>query len=456
MKQKCLKLVTILSTVFCLTACQGQNKGSFSLNSNYVQVIEELRVKELRNPDGLSHNTAYTETSQENYKAFKNKIQIFSTKLSEAFVKYEYSDTANIAISPLSVEMCLGLAVYCANGQTRTELLNALDVDFTTFNKYYKLLFNELSHISKDASDQIASELSLTNSIWIDKDINLSEDGLDDLKNDYYCHSFEADFDKYNKETTEAIEYFIEQKTKGLIQPDLQFDPRTFFVLMNTLYLKDIWNDWGGDLNTTSETKFKNANGNVSSKELLVGYSEYGKAIETDDYSCFFACTRYGRYLYFVKPNEGKALKDVFNKEAMQYVLNHKNYVYQDNEKLERYHTNCVFPEFKADSDIDLIKMFRDDLNVTSMFDPAKCDFSNIMKEPAPGYIEQFKHIAKLEVNKKGIEGAAVTYMAYAGAPGPDEYTDVYETFEVDKEFGFILANYYGDIIFSGTVTNID
>ena len=46
--------------------------------------------------------------------------------------------------------------------------------------------------------------------------------------------------------------------------------------------------------------------------------------------------------------------------------------------------------------------------------------------------------------------------MAYAGAAGPDEYTDIYETFEVDKEFGFILTNYYGDIIFSGTVTNID
>lgn len=454
MKQKSLKLITILSTVFCLAACQGQNKGS--LSGNYSDVIKKLNVKELRNPDDLEHVISYGQLNDSNYSNFKDKMRVFSTKLSESFVKSDYDIKSNIAISPLSIEMCLGLAVYCANGQTRTELLNALDVDFTTFNKYYKLLFNELSRLDKDASDQVASELSLTNSIWIDNDINLSETGLDDLKNDYYCHSFEADFDKYNKETTEAIEYFIEQKTKGLIQPDLQFDPKTFFVLMNTLYLKDIWNDWGGDLNTTSETKFKNANGNVSSKELLVGYSEDGKAIETDDYSCFFACTRYGRYLYFVKPNEGKALKDVFNKEAMQYVLNHKNYVYQDNEKLERYHTNCVFPEFKADSDIDLIKMFRNDFNVTSMFDPMKCDFSNIMKEPAPGYIEQFKHIAKLEVNKKGIEGAAVTYMAYAGAAGPDEYTDIYETFEVDKEFGFILTNYYGDIIFSGTVTNID
>ena len=454
MKQNYLKLITILSTVFCLAACQGQNKGS--LSGDYSEVIKKLKVTELRNPDGLDHTVARAQLNDSNYYNFKDKMRVFSTKMSESFIKSDYDANKNITISPLSIEMCLGLAVYCANGQTRTELLNALDVDFTTFNKYYKLLFNELSRLDKDASDQVASELSLTNSIWIDNDINLSETGLDDLKNDYYCHSFEADFNKNNKETTEAIEYFIEQKTKGLIQPDLQFDPKTFFVLMNTLYLKDIWNDWGGDLNTTSETKFKNANGNVSSKELLVGYSEDGKAIETDDYSCFFACTRYGRYLYFVKPNEGKALKDVFNKEAMQYVLNHKNYVYQDNEKLERYHTNCVFPEFKADSDIDLIKMFRNDFNVTSMFDPMKCDFSNIMKEPAPGYIEQFKHIAKLEVNKKGIEGAAVTYMAYAGAAGPDEYTDIYETFEVDKEFGFILTNYYGDIIFSGTVTNID
>ena len=454
MKQKSLKLITILSTVFCLAACQGQNKGS--LSGDYSEVIKKLKVTELRNPDGLDHTVARAQLNDSNYSNFKDKMRVFSTKLSESFVKSDYDIKNNIAISPLSIEMCLGLAVYCANGQTRIELLNALDVDFTTFNKYYKLLFNELSKLDKDASNQVASELSLTNSIWIDNDINLSETGLDDLKNDYYCHSFEADFDKYNKETTEAIEYFIEQKTKGLIQPDLQFSPETFFVLMNTLYLKDIWNEWGGDIPTTNKVTFTNADGSVSKKELLAGYTVDGKVLETDDYSCFFTKTEHSKYIFFIKPNKGKALKDVFNKDTMQYVLNRRNYVYQDNEKLERYHTNCVFPEFKADSDIDLIKMFRNDFNVTSMFDPMKCDFSNIMKEPAPGYVEQFKHIAKLEVNKKGIEGAAVTYMAYAGAAGPDEYTDVYGTFEVDKEFGFILTNYDSDIIFSGTVTNID
>ena len=456
MRKNCLKLVTILSTVFCLTACQGQNKGSFSYDSNYVSVIENLNVKQLRNADGIEHKATWSQTSDTQYQAFKEKIRVFSTKLSESFIKSDYDIQNNITISPLSIELCLGLAVYCANGQTRTEILDALDVDFETFNKYYKLLFDDLSALFKDTDGNTAAELSLTNSIWIDNDINLSEKGLDDLKNDYYCHSFSADFDQYNEDTTKAIEYFIEQKTHGLIQPDLQFSPLTYFVLMNTLYLKDIWNEWGGDLTTTTEVNFTNANGNVSDKALLKSYFADGKTLETEDYSCFFASTHYGKRIYFVKPNEGKALKDVFNKEAMQYVINYKNYIYQDNEKLERYHTHCVFPEFKASADIDLTKMFIDDFNVTSMFSGQTCDFSNIMEEPIPGYVDQFKHIAKLEVNKKGIEGAAVTYMAYAGAVGPDEYTDVFEAFNVDKEFGFILTNYDGDIIFSGAVTNID
>ena len=454
MKQKYLKLVTILSTIFCLAACQGQNKGS--LSGDYTEVIQKLNVKELRNPDGLGHTVARAQLNDPAYYTFKDKMRVFSTKMSESFINSDYDINKNIAISPLSIEMCLGLAVYCANGQTRTELLNALDVDYATFNKYYKLLFNELTTLVEDTSGNIASELSLTNSIWIDNDINLSETGLDDLKNDYYCYSFGADFNGNNDNTTKAIEYFIEQKTKGLIKPDLQFSPETFFVLMNTLYLKDIWNEWGGDIPTTNKVTFTNAGGSVSNKELLAGYTVDGKVLETDDYSCFFTKTEHSKYIFFIKPNKGKALKDVFNKDTMQYVLNRRNYIYQDNEKLERYHTNCVFPEFKASADIDLKKMFVESFNVKTLFDPMKCDFSNIMQEPTPGYIEQFKHVAKLEVNKKGIEGAAVTYMAYAGAAGPDEYTDVYGTFEVDKEFGFILTNYDSDIIFSGTVTNID
>ena len=454
MKNKFLKTVTILSAVFCMSACQGQNRSNLS-GRPYSEVLKELDVKMLRTPQESSREISRALLNDEKYLTFKEKIGVFSHKLSEAFVESEYNTNQNIIISPLSIEMCLGLAVSCASGETRQELLTALDIDYATFSKYYKFFYDDLSRLINNDYKEIESELTLTNSIWIDNDVELLDSGLDDLKDNYYCHSFAADFgSEHNKETVQAMQHFIEQQTHGLIKPELSFSPNTLFVLMNTLYLKDLWNDWGGDLNTTSKYAFKNANGNVSDKQLLQGYYLPGRALKTDDYSCFHTETSNYLRIYFVKPNEGKTLKSVFNKETMAYVLDDTNYIYQDDEKLERYYTNCVFPEFKADSEIDLINMFKNNFNVETLFDYDTCDFSNITNKE--GYIEQFKHIAKLDVNKSGIEGAAVTYMAYAGKAGPDQYKDVNETFVVDQEFGLILTNYYGDVIFSGAVTNID
>lgn len=455
MKKNVFKFVGILFSVVCLSACQRQNKSSFSINSNYISVIEnEYKVNQLRNPDSLAHTVDYNVTSDLNYKAFKEKIRVFSSKISDSFIKSDYSDKTNITISPLSIELCLGLAVCCANGETRTEILNALNVDFTTFNKYYKVFYNELSSEIINEAGDLESQLLLTNSIWIDDDITLLDSGLDGLNNDYYCHSFAADFGENNALTVEAMKYFVEQKTKGLIKPDFKFNVNTLFVLMNTLYLKDIWKDGGDDLTITKDYKFTNSNKSVSEKPLLVGSYVNGQVYKSDDYSCFYTSTRHGYRIYFVKPHGDKALKDVFNQKAMLDVLNKKNYVLEDDKNLARYHTRCIFPEFNADCDIDLMNMFINDFDIKLMFSDVTCDFSNITTEH--GYIDQIKHLAKLEVNKTGIEGAAVTYMSYATKAGPDEYKDIYDDFLVDQEFGFILTTYDGDVLFSGAVTNID
>ena len=97
--------------------------------------------------------------------------------------------------------------------------------------------------------------------------------------------------------------------------------------------------------------------------------------------------------------------------------------------------------------------MFVQDLGIQSLLNPTTCDFSSITTDAA--FVSKIRHLAKLKVNKTGVEGAAVTYMEAPGSAGPGEYSDVYETFIVDKEFGFILSE--GDtVLFSGIVTNID
>ena len=423
------------------------------ISSNWSHTEQLLFSKQLRNPESLSHSYSYYDTLAPDYLAFKDKINTFANKLSEYFAKSNYKSGQNIVISPLSIELCLGLAIKSADGQTRAELLNALDIDYQTFNAYYKLLFNEMRRVYKTNTGDVMGEQILTNSIWVDKKVSLLDSGLDALRDDYYCYAYETDFAEHNKEANADLSQFIKESTKGMIDPNLSLSPEILFVLMNTLYLKDVWNEGGYDLPTNSGHPFTNSDNTQSSKPLLQGSYYDGRVLSKEDYSAFYTETQNGYTLYFIKPRPGKTANDVFNKENIADVINQDSYILKDDEKKEEYHTRCIFPEYTADADIELTKLFNEKFNVTTLFNPATCNFANLTNQEV--YCSEFRHIAKLEVNKKGIKGAAVTYMAYAGAAGPGPYKQIYESFFVDHEFGFVLMKDNVNI-FSGIVTNID
>ena len=403
--------------------------------------------KQLRNPEELNHSFNYQMSQEKGYKEFVTKLQSFSAKVTEAYKNSEYQDN-NIVISPASLELCLGLAVRCANNKTRQELLEAFDLDYTTFNKYYKYYYNS---IVTQPGKENKSYISLSNSMWFDNNLPLIDEGLDGLRDDYYCYSYEVDFDKKNQKTNEAMKEFVKKQTNGLINPNFQFSLETIFVLMNTLYIKDTWGLNIQSIPYTDQYKFTNIDGTISNKQLLKGETTDGKAMKKDSFTAFYE-PLYQTCLYFIKPEPGHTIKEVFNKENIEYIIDRQNYIYQDDTLLERYHTNCVFPEFTVDADIDLINMMINTFNIKSLFDNT-CDISNITS--ANGYCDEIKQMVKLIVNNQGIEGAALTYMNYAGAAGPDEYVDVYQTYVVDKEFGFVLTR-NNAILFSGIISNID
>ena len=438
---KLVRSILLFTSVFSLASCSSEGEIA----------LKEMR--QLRSPEGLSHEVDYSIISEEGYKTFKEKVNTFASKISDSYAKREFNAKKNLAISPISIELCLGLAIRSANGKTRQELLNCFDVDYATFNRYYKVLFNELTLERTSESNELMSQILLTNSIWIDDEVTLKDEGLDALRDDYYCYSYEADFNHNNAKTNKAIQEFIRKQTKGLLNPELNLDEETLFVLMNTIYLKDIWNEFGNDISLASETyKFKNYDGSLSNKRLLEGYYFPGKKIETEDYSAFYTKGQ-SFSLYFVKPNDGKRINQIFDADLVKEISNRKNYIEIDEEKKEIYETYSVFPEYEAGCDYELTDMFREDFKVNSLFNDS-CDMSDLSNIPV--FCSTFKQISKLKVNRKGIEGAAVTYMAYSGSAGPiEDYTLIQDKFVVDKEFGYVLT-YKDTILFSGIVTNID
>ena len=446
--KKLLTLVLLIALCLTLASCNGELDFIFGGGRDYKKhsiapAAEKISLK-------------YDDYKQEGYPEFLEKLDRFAAKLT-----YEiYSDSNgndNIAISPVSVYMALALATECANGETREEILSAVGGSYeevTRFTKYlYAYANKEYYTRSYGERSQISAFEELANSIWADKNVKLNSKGVNNLANNFHADLFKVDFN--SNEGEKAISAYIKDKTHGLIDSDIDLPPETLITLINTFYLKEIWNPFGNNLPFMEETyNFVRGDGKITETKLLRGYYNNGKVYDGEGYTSFFTTTEHNFKIKFILPKDGYTLSDVFTAENIYSATTLSDYNYVDHENKLRHHTRVLFPEYKADYDGDIEDILREKFGITRMFDLDLCDFSNITDEPI--FCDGVIHKCSLTVNKKGIEGAAVTYIPGAGAAGPDEYTDVYHDYVIDRAFGYVITDSYGTVLFSGVINSID
>ena len=401
-------------------------------------------------------NVTNADYRQEGYAEFISKLSAFSARLTATVLEGEENDE-NIAISPLSVYMALALAAECAEGETREEILSAVGVTYEELEAFTTYLYafsnREFNYMNAFEQEKVSAFEELTNSIWADDGLTLRDAGVNKLANDYNCDLFRVNFG--SGEAKRAISAYIKDKTHGLVDGDLELSPETIITLINTFYLKEVWNSDGDELEfTPDEYSFKEGDGEIERTRLLMGYYQGGKAYEGDGYSAFYARTGHGFDIKFILPNENKALSEVFTAENIYEVNSITDWGREDHENRLLHSTRVFFPEYEADFDDDIKGTLRE-MGIEKLFDRSEADLSGITDTPA--YCSAVIHKCELEVNKKGIEGAAVTVIALDGTAGPpiDEYEKVYHDFIVDRAFGFVITDAYGAVLFSGVVNEI-
>jgi len=397
----------------------------------------------------------HSDAQQEGYEEFIDKLDAFAAKLT-----YEvYADSnkqSNICISPVSVYMALALATECANGETRDEILSAVGVTYDEVKNFTKVLYGfsnrEYYYTNMMNNKKILAFEELANSIWVDKNTTLKEDGINNLANNFNCDLFSVNFK--TSEGEKAINAYIKDKTHGVIDSDLDLSPETLITLINTFYLKEVWNEDGDELKFTDKAyDFKNADGSVKNIKLLQGYYFNGNIYEGEGYTSFYTTTEHGFDIKFIVPTDGHTLDEVFTSENIYNINNLGDYGYIDEENKLLHHTRVFFPEYKASFDGNLADILKNDFGINKLFDFEQCDFSNVTDDQlaCDGVI----HKCSIDVNDKGIEGAAVTVMPMAGAAGPLEgYEEVYHDYIVDRAFGFVITDSYGAVLFSGVVNS--
>ena len=437
--KKIISLILILSMCLAFSSC-AVNPENYSL----ALAAKAMEVK-------------HSDAQQEGYEKFIDKLDAFAAKLT-----YEvYADSnkqSNICISPVSVYMALALATECANGETRDELLNAVGVTYDEVKNFTKVLYGfsnrEYYYTNMMNNKKILAFEELANSIWVDKNITLNEDGINNLANNFNCDLFSVNFK--TSESEKAINTYIKEKTHGIIDSDIDLSPVTLITLINTFYLKEVWNEDGDELKFTDKAyDFKNADGSVTNTKLLQGYYFTGNIYEGEGYTSFYTTTEHGFDIKFIVPTDGHTLDEVFTSENIYNINNLGDYGYIDEENKLLHHTRVFFPEYKASFDGDLAEILKNDFGITKLFDFEQCDFSNVTDEQlaCDGVI----HKCSIDVNDKGIEGAAVTVMPMAGNAGPLEgYEEVYHDYIVDRAFGFVITDSYGAVLFSGVVNSVN
>ena len=413
---------------FAFSACSGGGKSTL--------------LGEPVNAEPLS----YSERQTESFTAFKEKTEDFAARFA-ASIYGEYEDTQNFAVSPVSVFMALSLAAECAGGDTRGEILSALGVSYGELQANFPSLYRSLIYETENKS----CILDLTNSIWVNEGTPVKQECINTLSDTFYSYSYAADFLHDNLNANKAIKNFVKEKTRGLIDNDFQLSEETLFTLVNTLYLKTVWNDYGSDLSMTEkEYTFTAKDGTTTAKKLVQGYYLGGRAYETDEYSTFYTATESNFKLKFILPKDGYSVDDVFTAETLATVNAIKDYGVFSEDKTIRYETRCFFPEYHCSYDGDLVPVLQEKFGITTLFGDS-CNFSTLTDEPS--YCSAVKHVTDLTVDKKGIEGAAVTYISADGMAEPVK-TEYYD-FVIDRAFGFIITDPQGVTLFSGVVNNI-
>ena len=437
--KKLLSFVLAVVICFAFVSCGGAGYKKYSVASAAAKV-----------------SVGYKDAQKEDYEAFLDKLDSFASRLSEKV--YSDSDrTKNLCISPVSVYMALALATECASGETREEILNAVGVTYDEVKSFTKVLYafsnREFTYTNMLGNDKIAAFEELANSIWMDNDITLKDSGVNNLANNFNCDLFSVDFG--NNQGEKAINAYIKDKTHGVIDGDIELSPETLITLINTFYLKDVWNDYGNDLKFTDDTyEFMNTSGNTTATKLLMGYYINGDIYRGEGYTSFLAETDHNFKIKFIVPDSDHTLDQVFTAENIYTINNITDYGYIDEENKLLHHTRALFPDYKASFDEDISDILKEDFGINKLFDFEECDFSNVTDEEIACY--GVIHKCSLEVNKKGIEGAAVTAMPSAGAAGPLEgYVKVYHDFIVDRAFGFVITDSYGTVLFSGVINEI-
>lgn len=357
---------------------------------------------------------------------------------------YETNGSSNVMVSPLSLDMALGLLSGGAKGQTKDELSNYLGTeDYGNFVEEY-MEYAEGLNSKGDSDERYGYKLAyeIANSIWVKDDRKLVDSYVKTAEDQYDAEIEAVSFKtKDLPETVEKINSWCNEKTHELIPKivsEQSFSEDAAAVLINSIYFESPWRE---EWSVTTHT-FTDFEGNTTEQEML--RDTLTTYYENDHATGFAKSYRNGMQFIGILP-----------KETGEFTLSDLDVESLLESETTEYDVRARMPRLNFDTTADNVVEILQYQGVETVFDDEKADLTGLieMEGDEVSYVSSIIQKTKLELDENGTKAAAVTAvmvdMATSAMPEEREEKEVF----LDRPFAFMIYDETNDqIVFMGKV----
>lgn len=420
--------------ILCLTAtgCQGTGDTRGDSHVKSAALAEYPADKTYNTEEEYWDDKGSRSMPEQFYAAYED----FSYETASAVLR---DGDANIMYSPLGLYFTLALAAEGAGGETRRELLSLLNYSdaenlSADCKDAYEFLYHGPVTIKKgedsDFNPDTKYQLKIFNSLWADRSVKLKKKFADQAARYFYSDLFSVDFK--DPETPEYMADWVEERTNGLIRPQMDLSGDSALSMMNTIYFYDEWMDRFSK-EQTKEGIFTKSGGETVTCDFMnrtMGSHGFWRG---ENYTASFLNLKNGMMEFYL-PDQGTDVHELLKTpEILEATLNKSGGTIMGEVVWQ-------VPKFSHGSKIALKDVLMS-LGVTKAFGDA--DFTNITDDPL--FISNVRQETRVGIDENGVEAAAFTEIMYAGAALPDGRAEMI----LDRPFLYVIRN-RGTILFIG------
>ena len=380
----------------------------------------------------VSSNVAYGEDDYKKIIAANNHLGF------QLLSKAEKDKNGNLFVSPMSLYMALSMVYNGADGETKEEISQVLQVhgmDATELNKANASLLSSFNHHSKSV------ELNVANSIWLNNQFHFQKDFAQNNK-DYFNAKIQA-IDIADSVSSSMINDWVKKSTNDKIK-DIVEEPLSrdlVAILINAIYFKGDWT-YKFNKKQTEKRAFTLEDGTQKEKPLMM-LDEKLSYFENNEFQAI--SLPYGNEEMSMKiflPKEGSSL------EEFELSLTTESWKEWNTQFYKRQGV-IRLPKFQLQYEAILNDVLKN-LGMPVAF-TEDANFRKMIQEDETIMISEVKQKTFLDVNEEGTEAAAATSVSMETTAAPTEafYMEVNRPF-----FMAITDDVTGAILFLGEIAN--